>query len=357
MFARPASVRAACPSADVTRWIASLILTLGLAFLTAASPASAQGSAAHETARRMGRGVNVLGYDGIWNGGVDAPFRERYFKMLYDAGFRHVRINLHAFQYMDKEHRVDAKVLDKLDWVFGQAIAAGLIPVVDEHDFADCQRDPATCATRLKAFWTQLSVRYAGRYPSVVFEILNEPGGGMSLETWNTLLAETIAIVRLLNPERTIIAAALNVEAPIANRMPRLPERDSNIIVTVHYYQPMAFTHQGAPWSSEHKNRTGVPWGSRADEAQAAADLEEVAAWAKAERRPIYLGEFGVYDRAPIAARARYAGFLARTAERLGWPWAYWQFGHDFALYDTDRERWVGPLLKALVPPTPRPRP
>lgn len=330
-----------------TRLLAALTLCLTLA---AGAPARAEYLDADETARRMGRGVNILGYDGIWDGGTDAPFRQRYFRMLHEAGFRHVRINLHAFQYMDAAHRVSETVLERLDWVLDQAVAAGLVPVVDEHDFELCQRDPAGCAARLKAFWTQISLRYAGRYPSAVFEILNEPGGGMDLETWNAILADTLRIIRRHNPLRVVVAAALNIEAPLARRMPRLPEGDRKIIVTVHYYAPMAFTHQGAPWSPEHRDVAARDWGSPAEERAVAADLEEVAAWARAARRPIYLGEFGVYDRAPVAARARYAAFLTRTAERLGWPWAYWQFDHDFALYDTDRARWVAPLLKALVP-------
>ncbi|HLN37275.1 MAG TPA: glycoside hydrolase family 5 protein, partial [Xanthobacteraceae bacterium] len=61
--------------------------------LPAASPGAAQDKAA-ATAARMAGGVNILGYDGIWDGGVDAPFKQRYFKMIRDAGFRHVRINL-----------------------------------------------------------------------------------------------------------------------------------------------------------------------------------------------------------------------------------------------------------------------
>lgn len=317
---------------------------------TCCDPVAGEDSAADAAARRMGRGVNILGFDGIWEGGVDAPFRIKYLRMLRDAGFRHVRINLHAFRYMNDEHRLDPTMLDRLDGVLARTIDAGLVPVIDEHDFAECQRDPDTCAVRLKAFWTQISARYARRFPSAVYEILNEPGGSMTLAQWNALLADTIRIIRRHGPDRTIVAALLNVEAPLADRIPSLPASDRNIVATVHYYRPMTFTHQGAPWIPDLAQRTGVDWGSKADEARLAADLEEVATWAKAAGRPVYLGEFGAYDRAPIAARARYAAHLARTAERLGWPWAYWQFDHDFALFDTDREAWVRPMLDALIP-------
>ncbi|HEX8417974.1 MAG TPA: cellulase family glycosylhydrolase [Methylobacterium sp.] len=330
----------------------TVIPALVLAFaLICGGSAVAQESPADAAARRMGRGVNILGFDGVWEGGVDAPFRFKYFHMLREAGFRHVRINLHAFRHMDDAHRIDPAVLMRLDDVLDRAIGAGLVPVIDEHDFSQCQREPDWCTVRLKAFWTQVSARYAKRFPSAIYEILNEPGGSMTLAQWSALLADTIRIIRRHGPDRTIVAALLNVEAPLAQRIPSLPEADRNIVVTVHYYRPMAFTHQGAPWLPELATRTGVDWGRPADEAKLAADLEEVAGWARAQRRPIYLGEFGVYDSAPIAARARYVASVARNAERLGWPWAYWQFDHDFALFDTTREAWVRPVLDALVPP------
>jgi endoglucanase len=52
-----------------------------------------------------------------------------------------------------------------------------------------------------------------------------------------------------------------------------------------------------------------------------------------------------------MAARARYLSFIAREAERRGWAWAYWQFDHDFALFDMARAQWVAPILRALISP------
>ena len=72
-------------------------------------------------ARKMGRGVNILGYDGIWEGKVNAPFKKEYFKLIRDAGFRHVRINLHGFKYMGRDYEIDRDVLERLDWVIGHA--------------------------------------------------------------------------------------------------------------------------------------------------------------------------------------------------------------------------------------------
>src|ERR1700689_875633 len=147
--------------------------------LPAVSPCAAQDKAA-AVARQMAGGVNILGYDGIWDGGVDAPFKQRYFKMIRDAGFHHVRINLSAFKYMDSRNDLDLRILARLDWVLEQADANGLIPIIEEHAYGQCQVNPYVCGIKLLAFWTQLGDHYAGRFPMAVFELLNEPGGKMT---------------------------------------------------------------------------------------------------------------------------------------------------------------------------------
>lgn len=299
----------------------------------------------------MGRGVNVLGYDGIWEGGVDAPFKERYFKMIRDAGFGHVRINLHGFTYMDRDNRLPGSVLERLDRVFERAIDAGLVPVLDEHDFHTCQSDPEGCSVKVAAFWTQLAERYAGRYPSAVFELLNEPGGRMTADRWNGFYPGLIAAIRKRDPSRTIVVAAINSDDPNEVKRLRLPPEDRNLIVTVHYYKPIEFTHQGAPWSRKFSRLHDISWGTPADLEEVSRHFALIDAWAKAERRPVYLGEFGVYERAPADSRTRWLAAVRGTAERFGWPWAYWQFDHDFALYDPAAEQWNRPILDALIPP------
>jgi endoglucanase len=352
MFGRTRKDVAARPRCTASGVLASMWLAGGLLFVDLAHDhARTQETDAFETARQMGRGVNILGYDGIWEGGIDAPFREPYFRLIHDAGFGNVRINLHAFKYMDVYNRIDPAVLQRLDWVIDQAARNHLIPIVDEHDFSECQRYPESCGVKLIAFWKQLAKRYAGKFPSLVFEILNEPGGRMTAAWWNALLNVVMSDIRATNPYRTVIVAAINSEDPEDIKALELPPRDPNIIVTVHYYKPIRFTHQGAEWSRKFANVVGIAWGSDDDRQQVTRDFDIMGGWAKDRGLPVYLGEFGVYERADMAARARYTSFIAREAERRGWAWAYWQFDHDFALFDSEREQWVRPVLDALIPP------
>ena len=80
----------------------------------------------------------------------------------------------------------------------------------------------------------------------------------------------------------------------------------------------MSFTHQGAAWTDQ-KDKTGVSWGSEEKRKAVHAEFAKVTAWAKEHDRPIFLGEFGAYDNAPMESRVRYTEFVAPTAEASGW--------------------------------------
>ena len=129
-----------------------------------------------------------------------------------------------------------------------------------------------------------------------------------------------------------------------------LPPDDRDLIVTVHYYNPFPFTHQGAPWAGL-KDKTGVVWNGTAEERQAIRGTSKRRrAWAAQHDRPIFLGEFGAYDRGEMPSRVRWTNFVARQAEKFGWSWAYWQFDSDFIVYDVKRDAWVEPIRRALLP-------
>jgi endoglucanase len=271
-------------------------------------------------------------------------------RLIRDAGFQHVRINLFAFKHMDAANRIDPFVLRALDRVIERSLEAGLIPIIDEHDVNACQDNPETCAPKLRAFWKIIAARYARRYPAAVFEILNEPGGKMDHARWNALALSVLSIIRAADPARCVIVAMLNDDEPQRLQRMALPEADRNLILTAHYYKPFKFTHQGAQWSEQAKTWQDIRWGSEADRAAVAADFTAIAKMAATERRPVYLGEFGSYDKTPMPDRADYTAFIAREAERQDFAWAYWQFDHDFALFDTDTNRFNAALLEALIP-------
>ncbi len=336
-----------------------LLLALSLTLLVLATLPARTGAApatdAFSVNRALARGVNVLGYDPIWRSRDQARFETGHFALLKNAGFNTLRVNLHAFRHMEPgpAHSLKPEFWQTLDWIVSHALTNRLHVILDLHEFNATAADPDGTHPRFLAFWRQMADHFRNAPPEVVFELLNEPNRKLTPGLWNAWLAEALAIIRPSNPTRAVI-----IGPPFWNSVDRLddlklPADDRHLIVTVHYYKPMAFTHQGAAWS-EHKDQLGVEWrGSPEEQAAITADFDKVQAWATREQRPIHLGEYGAYDRADMPSRQRYTAFVARTAERLGWSWAYWQFDSDFILYDIPNRRWIEPIRDALVPPAP----
>ncbi len=331
----------------------AIILSIVSTLVVVTALAQPKAVDAFEQNQKLGRGVNIIGYDPIWRSKEQARFQEKYFRLLGEAGFNSVRINLHPFRHMEA---VDGWPLrdswfEVLDWAMKHAQAQGLMIILDLHEFNAIGKDPEANKEKFLAFWRQISGRYQNAPSSVVFEILNEPSQKLTPEMLNGWLREALAIVRDKNPTRTVIIGPAFWNSVDHLQELELPDTDRNLIVTVHYYKPMEFTHQGAAWSNQ-RDKLGVDWLGTPEQLGAIKrDFDKVSAWAREHNRPIYLGEFGAYDKAPMESRVRYISSVTRAAEERGWSWGYWQFDSDFILYDVKRDAWVEPILRALIPP------
>ena len=326
-------------------------IVLLLAGFSINSMSFAQTVSAMDQCTKLGRGVNILGYDKtFWQDHTKGRFKEQYFKMIKGAGFSSVRVNLYPFKQMDSHYKINPKWLENLDWVVEKSLEADLMIILDLHEYNAMADDPEAKKEMFLSFWKQVAPRYKDKSGKVIFEILNEPNQKLTTDMWNMFLAEAVKIIRESNPDRTLIIGPGNWNGIETLNTLKLPENDRNIIVTVHFYHPMQFTHQGAPWSRENKKLSGIKWTGTPEEKQEVESKLKVAAdWSLKNDRPIFLGEFGSYEKADMDSRARYTSFVARTAEKLGFSWAYWQFDSDFIVYNIDKESWVEPLLKALV--------
>ena len=80
------------------------------------------------------------------------------------------------------------------------------------------------------------------------------------------------------------------------------------------------------------------------------SDFDQVTEWSKAHDRPILLGEFGAREGGDMPSRVAWTSAVARSAERHGFAWAYWQFDSDFIVWNMQTNQWVRPIKDALIP-------
>jgi endoglucanase len=324
-------------------------LLASLVILAATVASAAEPWSAHEQVARMKRGVNIVGYDPIWQNPSRARFQPRHFEIIKRGGFDTVRINLYGFRHMNEKLELDAGWFKTLDGLVDAALNQDLHVILDMHDYERCFEDVSRCRRQVLAFWEQVAPHFEDAPNHVIFEILNEPNRAMN-DHWNGLLRDALAVIRKTNPTRNVLIGPAfwnNI-----SWLPKLelPPADRHIIVSVHYYEPHRFTHQGAGWTPEYRDVSGVRWGSPADHAKIRQDFDAVQSWAKKQDRPVFLGEFGAYDKAPLEDRSEYTSAVARAAEERGWAWGYWQFDSNFIVYDIDADRWNEPIYRALVP-------
>jgi endoglucanase len=302
----------------------------------------------------FGRGINLGNAlesprEGEWG----VTLKEEYFAEIKKAGFDSVRIPVRWSTHADKAapYRIDEKFFERVDWAIRQSLDRGLIPVVNMHHYEEVFQNPDDHRERYLAMWRQIAERYKGFPAELALELLNEPHAKLTAEKWNGMLAEALAIVRRTHPTRKIVIGPVGWNSINDLDSLQLPEADRNIVVTVHYYSPFQFTHQGAHWTGNDADKwLGTKWtGTPAEQQAVRRDLDRAIAWGVKHRRPIYMGEFGAYSKADMESRARWTRFIADEALERKIGFAYWEFCSGFGAYDSQKSEWHTPLKNALL--------
>jgi endoglucanase len=231
-----------------------------------------------------------------------------------------------------------------------QATLRKLAVVLNMHHYDDAVLKPAEHEARFLALWRQIAEHYKRASPDVYLEVFNEPHD-IGDSAWNELLAQAIATIRAVDPQRTLIVGPVDWYSYRRLNDLKLPEDDRNLIVSFHYYAPFEFTHQGAEWVNGSDKWLGRTWdGTTAQRDDIEFELNAAATWGKTNNRPLYLGEFGAYSKADMASRARWTAYVARQAEARQMSWAYWEFRSGFGVYDGQAKHWNELLRRALLP-------
>jgi endoglucanase len=309
---------------------------------------------------RLGRGVN-------FGNALDAPsegewgvvLREEFFDAAKAAGFDSIRLPVRwsAHAAMEAPYTIDPAWFARVEWAVDQALRRDLAVILNLHHYREIYADPAPHRDRFMGLWKQIAPHFRD-LPNdlVVFEPMNEPDENFTPEMWNEWLREVIAIIRCSNPARTLMIGPGEDNVVEYLDALRLPEDDRNIIVTIHNYHPLPFTHQGAEWLTwaDTSEWLGTEWGSEEDMAALLKEMDTAAAWGKRHDRPLNLGEFGAIRMADPASRARWTRALTEAAVERGMSFHYWEFcAHWFGLYDQESASFVRPLLEAVLPDSP----
>lgn len=304
--------------------------------------------------QRLARTVNLgnaleAPNEGEWG----LTLQAEYFQRIRQQGFTAVRLPVrwsgHALE--QAPYTIDPDFLARVDWAVKQALANDLAVVVNMHHYEELALDPKGHQERYLSLWRQIAEHFQFLPNAVLFEPLNEPNGLLNAVYWNEFVSLVIPVIRESNPTRNLVIGPAEWNGTQALDELILPGDDRHIIVTFHFYSPFQFTHQGAEWVAGADSWLGTQWkGSSAEKQVLQFDLDLAQEWAEENGRPIFMGEFGAYSKAPMDSRVLWTAFMAREAEARNFSWGYWEFGSGFGVYDPLEGRWNAELLEALIP-------
>ncbi len=199
-----------------------------------------------------------------------------------------------------------------------------------------------------RRLWRQIASSFARAPASVWFELDNEPHDKFTNANLMAVFNPALAAIRATNKTRPVLVGGENWSG--INSLATLPmSNDPYVVPTFHYYDPMAFTHQGATWSGPHPPPIGRVFGSAADKAELDRDLQKVRDYMDHTGRVPILGEYGAQDdpRVPIEQRIRYYHAISSAFASIGVQSCAWGYRAGFKLRDGDH--WVPGLVEAIA--------
>lgn len=344
------------------------------------------GTPAHEAIMHFMRGVNLAN-------ALEAPPGEdwgaHYTNADFDAiaaqGFDHVRIPA-AWHYHTgpaPDYAISNAFFAKVDALVTNALARDLHAIVNIHHFHDFTSDPERWAPKFYALWEQIAAHYRDTPDTLAFELLNEPTDAATTEVMNPIYAQTIARIRPLAPDRPIFVGPGDYNRIAELEHLILPASESNLIVTVHDYEPFYFTHQGAHWTLPDTATTGIvypgpppepviphpdaasnpgvaDWFERYNRLETGINpcsrdawrdaLAYARAWSDWYGRPVHVGEWGCYRHIDPESRRRFHRQKREDLDAHRLPWAIWDWKAEFRYWDPEAGIPKPGLREAILP-------
>jgi len=294
-------------------------------------------------------------------------------------GFDHVRLPVDEVQLYDEAGRRSPDTFGYLGQALGWAADTGLRVLVDlhilrSHYFMQVEEpalynDPAE-AERFADLWDDLS-EFLQDQPNdrVAYELMNEPVAHDPAK-WNRVFRGPLNTIRRREPDRTIVLGSNHFQITSTFDDLDVPEGDPELLLSFHFYAPMAITHYRASWAKLDRyagpvHYPGLPvaeadlagieddatrallmkYNQPFDAGVMAATIEQPLRKREQTGLPLYCGEFGVRNLTPAPQRLAWARDAVATFEAHDIAWSWWDYQGNFGVYD----RRTGAADEALI--------
>ena len=324
------------------------------------------------------RGVNLGGWlsqcvsydEEHFDGFITAKDIEK----IASFGLDHVRVPVDYDVFMKETSEMDVvneKGISHIDDCISWCREVGINMILDLHKAKGYMFDAQAVADADRFFvddvlqeafyetWEMFAEKYGKYHDMLTFELLNEVVNEKYEAKWNEIASTAIKRIRKIAPETHIIVGGVNYNNVFAVPGISIP-MDDRIVYNFHCYEPLCFTHQKAYWvegmtrdfdmtypetlevyrkktEEFSKDHMGAVYNECLEGEGAFFFFMFKCAVEHAENKnaPLYCGEYGVIDQAPLPDTLRWLKDIHDAFEKFGIGRALWNYKNkDFGLMD-----------------------
>ena len=332
---------------------------------------------------QLNRGINLGGFLSQCvhkKAHYDSFIQRDDIKKIKAMGYDHVRLPI-DYEVFETEDGVPIKEgYERVHDIIGWAKENDLTIILDLHkafgyDFNDANDDSKNTLfsnmavqDRFVKLWSSIATEYH-KYDNVIFELLNEVVEDKNAEAWNDLIDRTIAVIRDITKDTPIIYGGIKWNSAETIKYLR-DVSDPNVIITFHFYQPHVFTHQHAHWMPAMEEIGDMSYPDSIEVYRHAAEIlggqdssvlehdkdvmdidylrrmvkVAVDSAKKIGAPMLYVGEYGVIDKAPAADALRWLSDTMQVFKEnnIGCAlWSYRQMDFGLDLWDEATSRRI----------------
>lgn len=223
--------------------------------------------------------------------------------------------------------------------------------------------------------WVKIAEHFAGGGKNIAFELLNEITDDAFAEPWNKISHRAIEAIRQVAPNNYIVIGGIHNNSIKGLSLMEKPA-DDKIVFTFHFYDPLIFTHQKAYWFDGMPADFEMAYpAATAEYIEKSKKFPEKKVWevfdgygedivdarfmefymreavsvAEKMNTPLYCGEYGVIEVAPLPDTLRWHRDMRDVFNKLNIGHSVWVYkALDFGFMDDARKDIYDELTKLI---------
>lgn len=226
---------------------------------------------------------------------------------ILSLGFSTIRVPVTWAEHLDEADQIDPLWMDRVAQVVDLFHSRGAYVILNVHHdggadgWAEAsEQSYSKYSGRFAEIWRQIAQRFAAYDERLLFEGINEmldaqnnwntpsPEAARWHNAWNKLFVDTVRSTGGNNQTRNLLLMTYSGGGSETNFTSlSLPEGDEHLMITVHNYDPQAFTWTNATWTT-----MTARWDEAVHGAALRKSFEVYSRYSKLYGVPVVLGEY-----------------------------------------------------------------